>query len=288
MSTDRASRRAENLRVRPPLTLTRPTPVWDNSEVTAHRTIGGRYHRVTLHSPAITALALAGQFVMITIGDGTDILLPRPMAIHRRHRTTGEIEIVFTVVGRGTTALAELSVGDIVILTGPLGRGFDIPENTSQVLLMGRGIGVGAIMGTAEDAAEQGIKATVVLSANRLAAIIGQDDCEELGAVALPVADEDGSSAIALIEQALDARIHPSPPGAIMVCGSRRLLDLALRLGERWGSHVQVSLEAHMACGLGYCHGCAAPIPTDANREGPLVCVDGPVFDAVLPQNITE
>jgi hypothetical protein len=34
------------------------------------------------------------------------------------------------------------------------------------------------------------------------------------------------------------------------------------------------SLEAHMACGSGACHGCVV-----ATREGYLrVCVDGPVF----------
>jgi dihydroorotate dehydrogenase electron transfer subunit len=38
-----------------------------------------------------------------------------------------------------------------------------------------------------------------------------------------------------------------------------------------------VSLEAHMACGLGYCHGCSSGAPGLA-EEAPLVCRDGPVF----------
>ena len=58
---------------------------------------------------------------------------------------------------------------------------------------------------------------------------------------------------------------------------------LAAELGAEWGVPVRVSLEARMACGLGYCHGCAAPVATDPTVEGPLVCVDGPVVDAVLP-----
>jgi NAD(P)H-flavin reductase len=38
----------------------------------------------------------------------------------------------------------------------------------------------------------------------------------------------------------------------------------------------QASLEAHMACGVGACLGCAFPT-TSGNKR---VCADGPVFDA--------
>ncbi|WP_223690523.1 iron-sulfur cluster-binding protein [Leifsonia poae] len=283
MSADGVGRLGDIVKVRPPQAADRPEPLWDHAEVTSHRTIGDRYHRIALRSPAIAAAALAGQFVMITIGDGMEVVLPRPMAIHRRRPEAGEIEIVFAVLGRGTAVLAELAVGDFVTVTGPLGRGFELSDDAANLLLMGRGIGVGAVMGAAEDAVARGIETTAVLSAHRLESVIGGDDCTELGAAAIAVADEDGSSAVIRIERDLLARFAASPPDTIMVCGSQRLLDLALRLGERWGSRVQVSLEAHMACGIGYCHGCAAPIPTDANREGPLVCVDGPVFDAVSP-----
>ena len=33
-----------------------------------------------------------------------------------------------------------------------------------------------------------------------------------------------------------------------------------------------------MACGLGYCHGCALPT-SGAGHEGALVCTHGPVFE---------
>jgi len=48
---------------------------------------------------------------------------------------------------------------------------------------------------------------------------------------------------------------------------------------------VQVSLEAHMACGLGYCHGCATGTRT-ADEESPLICRDGPVFRLVPPLSV--
>jgi dihydroorotate dehydrogenase electron transfer subunit len=92
------------------------------------------------------------------------------------------------------------------------------------------------------------------------------------------VSDLNGSSEVGLVERQLMERFDGEPPGYIAVCGSNRLIALASRLRARWGSIVEASLEAHMACGLGYCHGCAAPLASDPSREGPLVCVDGPVF----------
>jgi hypothetical protein len=42
-----------------------------------------------------------------------------------------------------------------------------------------------------------------------------------------------------------------------------------------------VSLEARMACGIGYCHGCSHGAVGES-EEAPLVCREGPVFAASL------
>jgi dihydroorotate dehydrogenase electron transfer subunit len=76
----------------------------------------------------------------------------------------------------------------------------------------------------------------------------------------------------------LRSRFDAVPPSAIMVCGSNRLTAMATKLAQAWEADLQVSLEENMACGIGYCHGCAAPMRSQPDREGPLVCVDGPVF----------
>jgi dihydroorotate dehydrogenase electron transfer subunit len=211
------------------------------------------------------------------------------MAIHRRHTAPGAlagcIEVIFSVVGRGTTALARVEVGLALRLIGPLGRGFEIPGEATSILLMSHGSGACAVMGVAEDALARGIPTVALLSAAMRSAVVGESDCRELGVEAI-VVTEDGATRggiandIPLIDQVLTARFDAAPPSVIMVCGSSQLARAAVMLGRRWDVPVQVSLEAHMACGLGYCHGCAAPVATDGDREGPLVCHDGPVFDA--------
>lgn len=256
-------------------------PVSQDSSVTVHEEVSETYRRLVIVAPDIARRAMPGQFVMLTVPGRERVLLPRPMAIHRRRPQDGTIELIYGVVGRGTQALAEVETGSQILVTGPLGRGYEIPAAEGPLLLLGRGIGVCAFMTVAEDAADRAIETTAVLSARTSRRVIGEDDCRELGVRSIAVHDDDGSSDPDALAGRLIADFDPRPPRAIFVCGSSRLTLLAARLGERWGSAVQVSLEAHMACGIGYCHGCAAPVPADPSREGPLVCVDGPVFDVV-------
>jgi dihydroorotate dehydrogenase electron transfer subunit len=290
------------LSVRPRSAVPRPQPVWDDATVLLHEPAGERYRRLVLASSTIAHTAQPGQFVMITVPPhaGERILLPRPMAIHRRRFATvarpadrarpatkaspGTIELIYGVVGRGTRALAAVPVGATVQLTGPLGRGFEFTAGTRSALLIGRGVGICGVMGAAEDAAAAGIRGTMVLSGRSPEQLLGRADCAELGVDTILATDDDGSSDLSTLQGRLIAHFDErTPPDVIMVCGAGVLTRLAVELGAHWGVPVQASIEAHMACGLGYCHGCAAPVRTDPAVEGPLVCADGPVFDAHIP-----
>ena len=316
--------------VRPPTGRVEADPTWDEAPVLLHEVLDGHYHRLVLHSPSIASRARAGQFVMISVPSaavpsdsvpsatapailvpsrgGAKILLPRPMAIQRRHPERGDIEVTFSIAGRGTAELARIEVGQSLLLTGPLGRGFEIPDATSRILVMAHGSGVCAVLGIVEDAAARGIPTLALLSAAMRSAVVGERDCAELGTEAIIVTEDAGSNTIPAIDRLLREHYRTERPSVIMVCGSSALTRAAVALGVDWGIPVQVALEAHMACGLGYCHGCAAPVAASSDRassdgatsdrvtsdgaisdgatsdrEGPLVCRDGPVFDAHVP-----
>jgi dihydroorotate dehydrogenase electron transfer subunit len=258
----------------------RADPQITEATVRSATDLGAGQHRLLLTGEWIARHARAGEFVMITVPGGAEgqILLPRPMAIHRRYPDRGLFEVIFKVFGRGTRALAAIPSGTSLTITGPLGNAFATPSNASSVLLIGRGIGVCSVMGIAEDARGSGTNVTVVISSRSKDTAIGLDDAAELGAEALAVDDQTGDSDPEALERMLHERFDDAPPQAVMVCGSQRLTILGTRLAESWGADLQVSLEANMACGIGYCHGCAAPMRSRPDREGPLVCVDGPVF----------
>ncbi|AUS77298.1 dihydroorotate oxidase electron transfer subunit [Actinoalloteichus sp. AHMU CJ021] len=258
----------------------RPEPTWDECRVVAHEPVGDRYHRLTLRAPSIADRALAGQFVMITIPESTPSrsVLPRPMAVHRRRPAEGVVEIVYGAGGAGTRALTEVAVGEDLLVTGPLGRGFTLDPGTRRVLVVGRGIGVCSVMGAVEDAVATGVEVVAVTSARTTEALVGPGDLAELGVErVLAVTDEAGDSAVPALRSRLAGELADGPPAQVFVCGSDRLAELCRSLGQEWGARVQVSLEAHMACGLGYCHGCATAATTTGS-ESPLICADGPVF----------
>lgn len=261
----------------------RMQPTWDLATVVRSESVGAGLQWLELKVPSIAAVATPGQFVMLNFPENSEnrTLLPRPMAIHRRHRSRGTIEIYVKVRGAGTANLATVQATDSLLVTGPLGRGFEVSNDVSAALLIGRGIGVCSLMTVCEELGHRGTPTTLISSAREINASIGRGDCAELGVNFHSVLDTDGSSDTSRVRELVLAQVSSAPPSHIYVCGSQRLSALAFDLSELWGSRAQVSVEAHMACGLGYCHGCISPELPFETEEPPLVCVDGPVFDMV-------
>ena len=272
-----------NLATLPPPAIARPTPNVHRAPVLQHRPIADRYRLLRLHAPLIAARSLPGQFLMLTAardGEGAPVL-PRPMAIYRTDIAAGTIDILYGVVGSGTKHLARFHAGETMTVVGPLGRWFDLRAVTgsevASVLLIGRGIGTCSLTTVAQQ--HRDVTITAVTSARHPAAMIGAQLYREFGARAVhEVTDEAGTAAPATLFDTLTTDLDADPPRLILTCGSRRLIQLCERLADRWsGTHVQVSVEAHMACGLGYCHGCASGARSEG-AESPLICTDGPVF----------
>ncbi|MFJ4651908.1 hypothetical protein ACIP5Y_11610 [Nocardia sp. NPDC088792] len=250
------------------------------AEVMVNTSRGDRYWRLRLHAPAIAAAAAPGQFVMLGAAAGVrrHPVLPRPMALYDWDIRAGWIEVCYGVVGEGSALLTEFPRGSAMTVIGPLGRGFEVAPGARSVLLVGRGIGVCSLTSLAGPAARRGIAVTAVLSARRPAAVTGRDVLARHGIRdILTVIDTDGSSAPDRLADTLLDRFDTAPPDQIFTCGSERLTALCAELALHWAADLQVSVEARMACGLGYCHGCSSGHRAPS-AEAPLVCKDGPVF----------
>jgi len=264
----------------------RPRPRMLEAAVLEHHHVADRYWSLRLNAPQIAQTAEPGQFVMLTVAQAHESapVLPRPMAIYTTDERSGSIEVMYGVVGAGTTRLTSIPTGATITTVGPLGRGFSVHPDTRHILLVGRGIGTCSLTSLAFRAAELGVEVTAVDSARTAHALIADETYRRAGVERLiQVTDSDGTSAPYAVQSTLSA-IADFRPQQIYTCGSLRLTHLCGALGERWGAEVQVSLEAHMACGLGYCHGCATGTRT-ADEESPLICRDGPVFRLLAPVN---
>ncbi|HEY3688527.1 MAG TPA: hypothetical protein VGL93_36145 [Streptosporangiaceae bacterium] len=254
----------------------RPAPATLDADVLANEHLDDRYWKLSIAAPHVARAYLPGQFVMLTVTRSvrSGPVLPRPMAIYDADAATGRVDIVYSVVGAGTRALTSFGAGERIGVVGPLGRGFTPPPG--DLLLLGRGIGTCSLTPLARtDGTARTV--TAVASGRHPGAILGREVYAAHGARVLPVHDGDGSADPAVLEPRLRGLLDAAPPALIAACGSARLEALALRLAAAWGADVQVALEAHMACGLGYCHGCSTGDRTAA-AEAPLICRDGPVF----------
>lgn len=255
----------------------RPAPHLLEAWVSAHERISPRHWRLAVTAPPIAATAMPGQFLMVTVAraGASGHALPRPMAISRCDGE--ETEFVYGVVGAGTRDLTAIGPGEPLTIVGPLGQPFSLLPDTRSLLVIGRGIGSCSLTMLARAAAARGARVTAVDSAQRPELLVGAGYFAAAGTHTIAVTDEDASSDPRQVAARLRGLLDAAPPQQIAVCGSARLTELARSLGAMWGARVEVSIEAHMACGLGYCHGCSRGTRSAA-AEDPLVCKDGPVF----------
>ncbi len=234
--------------------------------VVARRSFGP-YSLLTLLAPDIAALAAPGQFVMVAL-PGTQFRLRRPLSLHS---IDGErVRLLVEPRGEGTRELAELGVADTLAVAGPLGHGFPL-ERVRAALLVAGGIGAAPFQFVADALRARGVPVTAAFGFRdeRQARLAGAFEIDDLW-----VATDDGSLGRRGTAVELAREVGAVPQTSVLACGPAPLLAAVQAWTSGAGLSGYASLEAHMACGTGACHGCVVP-----TRDGYLrVCVDGPVF----------
>jgi dihydroorotate dehydrogenase electron transfer subunit len=229
--------------------------------------------------PAAGWAPVPGQFAMLATverwggGAGERPYLPRAFSIARL--VAGESHFLLEDVGPGTRRLCELHAGDQLWALGPLGHGFQLPDDGRRALLVGGGVGIAplAILQDTLAAAAPDTEVTVLLGF--------RDGPRAAGAALLDrahVATDDGSSGHhGLVTDLLAAEIERDPHAVVYACGPAGMLEGVRVLCAGSATPAQLALEAGMACGFGACFGCVVP-----RRGGGYlrVCLDGPVVDA--------
>ncbi len=240
----------------------------------------GAYRLVSFVAPAIAEAARPGQFVMVRqVGPALDPLLPRPMGIH--DIDSDLVKVLIEPVGKGTLYLSRAKVGDRFSVLGPLGNGFDT-EGTGPALIIGGGVGAAPLALLAGRLLEQGRKVRCLLGfKTRVQAVVS----ELFSEVDLDVCTEDGTMGRRAVVSELLAGcledLGPDAAGAqIFACGPDAMLKAVTEAAGRCGADAQVSVAAHMACGVGACQGCVVKVAGEYRRA----CSEGPVFPAEEPE----
>ena len=195
----------------------------------------------------VAAMAKPGQFLSLYSDDGSR-LLPRPISICEIDAAKRMIRLVYRVAGAGTLEFSGKQEGDTIAVVGPLGNGFT--PRSGKSILIGGGIGIPPMLALAKSLSGE------------VQVVLGYRD-------AVHFLKEDFTPYASVY--------------VIYACGPMPMLRGVKAFAAEQGIEAQISLEEHMACGIGACLGCVCTTKEkDAHSHvnNTRICKDGPVFDA--------
>jgi len=217
-----------------------------------------------------------GQFIGVYPKDGST-LLPRPISICEVGEDGRALRIVYRVAGAGTAEFSGYRAGDAVSVLGILGNGLPFGEaKGKRVFLMGGGIGVPPIL----ELAKRMEADKRIIVGYRDSNTFLREDFERNGAVY--IATEDGSVGTRgnVMDAIADNRLEAE---MIYACGPMPMLRAVKAYAAKKGIRAYISLEEHMACGVGACLGCVVRtkgVDSHSHVHNARICTEGPVFDA--------
>ncbi len=213
-----------------------------------------------------------GQFVELRIDHSPATFLRRPLSINYVDREKNELWLLIHVVGAGTQALYDCSLGDTLNCILPLGRAFTPAKAGERILLVGGGVGVAPLLWLGREAKGVGATPVFLLGARTEKEILEQQLFAETGQ--LYITTEDGSFG----EKGVVTNHTVLSEGGfdrIQVCGPKPMMMAMADYAREKGIDCEVSLENMMACGVGACLCCV-----EKTRKGhQCVCKDGPIFN---------
>lgn len=247
----------------------------ENSTVVSAEHLTASLGRLTLRSPLIAAAAQPGQFVMAACGPSLDPLLRRPFSIHCCPGSD-QVQLLIRIVGKGTRLLCEQQPGQSISLLGPLGRGFRLTSPPS-VCLIGGGIGIAPLLFLAERLRQASSSACMVLLGAQTKVELAdlEMDFARLGCRVQTATDDGSQGHHGLVTELLPPLL--AQVQMVYTCGPYPMMATVADLCRTAQVACEVSMEAHMACGLGACLGCTIH---GADAQYKHVCTHGPVFNA--------
>jgi len=236
------------------------------------------HYCLTLKNDTLAKTTKQGQFVNLRIDGRDDLLLRRPFSVAMTRPLQSLLEIVYRVVGQGTRSMIELRRGEKVDLIGPLGTGFHLPEEPTNCLLVGGGVGIAPLWGLAAQLSKKKNEVIALLGFRSSDNVFGEDIFRKLRVETI-VTTDDGSYGLKGFVSDHFGKVLNRPIDHAYVCGPNPMLKTVLPMIRKAGIKGEVSLEERMGCGYGVCLSCVANIVEEGVVERKRICTEGPVFD---------
>lgn len=194
-----------------------------------------------------------GQFYMLRAWDNYP-LLSRPISIHDINENS--ISFLYKVVGEGTKILSKLKAEDRIKLEGPYGNGYEKLEG--RIALVGGGIGIAPLYLIARNTpncdAYLGFRNEPILIDKY------KKVCNKVN--------------IAIGDIFVTDIIDIEKYDYILTCGPTPMMKKLVEMVKGTDTKLFISLENHMACGVGACLVCTCKTKFGNKKT----CKNGPVF----------
>lgn len=222
-----------------------------------------------------------GEFTVFGVGEC-------PFTIANSPTRKDYIECSFKLMGKVTTGLRDVCVGDIIGFRGPYGNFFPLEQwQGRNLIFVGGGTGMAALRSPLQfvlDNKKDYGDVLILNGARSVADMVYKDEMKEWSAVPgvrlVRTVDPGGETPdwdgeVGLVPQVFE-KLSPKPNGSIVItCGPPIMIHFMLLTLEKLGfpkENVITTLENKMKCGIGKCGRC--------NVGSLYVCKDGPVFTA--------
>lgn len=215
---------------------------------------------ITIHG---TYNAEPGQFYMLRAWEEEPVL-SRPVSVYYVNKDS--IAFLYQVKGRGTELLKGLKAGEDIRLLGPCGKGFNTERLKGKVAIIGGGIGIAPMLYTA--ASLKNCQVDVYAGFRSKPYLM---DEFRKAADNVYVATEDGSEGY---KGHVTEIFNPWEYTSVLCCGPQIMMEKIAEMCKSCATPVWVSMEKHMACGIGACLVCNCSTKQGIKRT----CKDGPVF----------
>lgn len=217
-------------------------------------------------------LIMGGQFVNIQVNKSKNTFLRRPISVNFVDYEQQLLWLLVKDAGEGTHALCQAEVGETLNLLLPLGRGFSVPaQKEDSILLIGGGAGTAPMLYWGKILKDNGYNPRFLLGGRKESDLLELDEFRQIGEVF--VSTEDGSAGeqgFVTVHSVMQSKIDK-----MYCCGPAPMMKAIAKIAAQKECECEVSLENKMACGLGACLCCVE----DSKEGNVCVCTSGPVFN---------
>ncbi len=250
------------------------------AEILSNNYVGEHFRLLSIAPLSEVLVPSPGQFYMLQAGDTTDPLLKRPFSIF--DYSNDVISFLYRIKGKGTLNLSRLKEGDTIWAIGPLGNGY--PILNGDFIAIAGGIGIASLYLLLKKFRN---KSYLFYGARSNGELVMADEATALSKKIF-LATEDGSSGkkglvTDLFRDFLESGTDILYPKNIYACGPIPMIRELSKIVGKYNLMCYVSLEEHMACGVGACLGCVVRIKSKETDNDTWayrrVCKEGPVFD---------